>query len=68
MSQPPKEGDSSGPSARKSNTWVFILIAVGGMAALWVIFKFIGGCLVRALLLLAVLALIAFLIYSFVRC
>lgn len=49
-------------------TLFFVLIAIGGILALFLIIRFLGGCFVRLLLALAVLAAIAFLVYFLVRC
>jgi hypothetical protein len=44
----------------------YILIAIGGIVALFLIFKLLGGCLLRVLLGLAVLAAIVLLVYYLV--
>ncbi len=46
----------------------YILIAIGGIIALFVIFKLLGGCLLKILLGLAVLAAIVLLVFFLVRC
>lgn len=46
----------------------YILIAAGGLIALWLIFKFLGGCLLKILIAVAILALLAFLVFSVIRC
>ena len=47
---------------------IYILIAIGGIVALWLIFRLLGGCLWRILLAFAVLALIGFIIFYMFRC
>jgi len=47
---------------------IYILVAIGGILALWLIFRLLGGCLLRLLLAFAVLALVAFIVFSFVKC
>ena len=47
---------------------IYILIAIGGIVALWLIFRFLGGCLWRILLAFAVLVLIGFIIFYMFRC
>ncbi len=46
----------------------YILIAIGGIIALFVIFKLLGGCLLKILLGLGVLAAVAVLVLFLVRC
>ena len=46
----------------------YALIAVGGLIALFLIFKFLGGCIVKLLLGAVVLAVIVFLVYFLIRC
>jgi hypothetical protein len=46
----------------------YILIAIGAIVALFLIFKFLGGCLLRVLLGLAVVAAIVLLVYYLVGC
>jgi len=46
----------------------YILIGIVGIIALFVIFKFLGGCILRILLGLAVLAAIVLLVFFLVRC
>jgi len=41
----------------------FVLVAIGGIVALWLIFKLLGGCLLRVLLTLGVLAVIGFIVF-----
>ena len=41
----------------------FVLIGIAGVVALWLVFKLLGGCLVKILVAVAVLAAIAFVIY-----
>ena len=47
---------------------LYVLIAIGGIVALWLVFKLLGGCILRALLGLAVLAVIAFVVFSVIKC
>jgi hypothetical protein len=42
------------------------LIVIGGLVILFLILKFIGGCLLRILLIVAVVALAGFLVYQFI--
>ena len=44
----------------------YILIAVVGIIALFFIIKKLAGCFLRAILIIAVLAIIAFLLYRLV--
>ena len=46
----------------------YILIAVVGIIALFFIIKKLAGCLLRAILVIAVLAIVAFLIYRLIGC
>jgi hypothetical protein len=46
----------------------YVLVAVGGIIALWLMIRFIGGCLWRVVLGLAVLALVATVIFSLNAC
>jgi len=46
----------------------YIVIGIVGIIALFVIFKFLGGCLLRILLGLAVLAAIVLLVLFLVKC
>ncbi len=48
-------------------TLVVILIIVGGIVALGLIIRLLGGCLLRVLLALAVVALVVFLLLSFLK-
>jgi hypothetical protein len=44
----------------------YVLIAIGAIVALFFIFKLLGGCLLKVLLGLAVLAAVALLVYYLV--
>ena len=44
----------------------YILIAIVGIIALFFIIKKLAGCLLRAILVIAVLAIIAFLVYRII--
>jgi len=44
----------------------YILIAVVGIIAIFFIIKKLAGCLLRAVLIIAVLAIIAFLVYNLI--
>jgi len=46
----------------------YILIAVVGIIALFFILKKLAGCLLRAILVIAVLAVLAFLTYRLIGC
>ena len=44
-----------------------VLVGIGGIVALWLIFKFLAGCVLRLLLVLGVAAVVAFIVYSLLR-
>ena len=46
----------------------YILIAIGGLVALFLILRLLGGCLLRLFLAFAALALVAFLIFYVITC
>ena len=46
----------------------YVLIGIGGIIALFIIFKLLGGCLLKILLGLAVLVALAVLVFFLVRC
>ena len=46
----------------------YVLIGIGVVIALWLVFKVFGGCLLRAILFLGIIALAAFLVFSMIRC
>jgi hypothetical protein len=45
-----------------------VLIAIAGIVALVLIIRFLGGCILKVLLALAVVAVIAFLVFFLLRC
>ncbi len=47
---------------------ISVLVVGGGLIALWLISKLLGGCLLRVLMSLAVLVLAAFILFNVVKC